>query len=75
MGYAIALLLLGLVLWHKVEADNDFDYLKERFLDVEKRLKGIEKRLIHCENCGSTGFDDGWTAACPHCSKERKEGV
>lgn len=24
-----------------------------------------ENRIIHCDNCGGTWYDDGWTTVCP----------
>ena len=26
-----------------------------------------EMSIIHCENCGSSWYDDGWTGSCPKC--------
>jgi hypothetical protein len=39
---------------------NVFEYIKE----LEQKTKNI----IHCEICGASWYDDGFTACCPMCS-------
>lgn len=35
--------------------------------EAERKLTALERKIIHCDNCGGTWYDDGFTACCPKC--------
>lgn len=37
----------------------------DHLMGVVERNK---KRIIHCDNCGSSWYDDGWIGSCPKCA-------
>lgn len=37
----------------------------------EKEIAALQKKLIHCDSCGATWYDDGFCSTCPICEVER----
>lgn len=52
------------------------DSVNEEYARLIKEYENIKNRILHCENCGASSFDDGWHVGCPFCQmKELKDAL
>ena len=47
------------------------DFTMDQIEEHIRNLEAMAKKITHCPDCGSTWYDDGFTAACPQCRVRR----
>jgi hypothetical protein len=55
---------------------QDIRSLYDEVKELRKHIRNLEamtKKITHCPDCGSTWYDDGFTAECPQCRVRRLE--
>jgi rubrerythrin len=57
------------------EDDRDITALEDENNRLKAELAAEKQKVIHCEKCGASWYDDGWTTDCPKCQvmDERKK--